>query len=323
MDLEAKNDIVKYVVTADAKLVDGQVERIQKQFGTAVAQEVVVAGADLTGTFTNEEKGINNATTISLTTFKDKATADKFIGKKVGDVVTVNTKGLFEDAHQLMEFLKVDHDEVHTLEVDVDFTIEAINTTELAELNQELFDKLFGEGAVASLDELKAKIKEDAETQFATQADQKLLGDVTEFLIESTKFDLPTEFLKKWLQTVGEKKLSPEEAEAEYTRSEKGLRFQLIEGRAMAQSDIKITFEDLKAFTTKNIRTQMAQYGQTNPTDEEVQGIVARVLSNQDEVKKLSDQVVAEKLLELFKEKANPTTKEVTYDEFIAVSYGE
>jgi trigger factor len=323
LDLEAKNDIVKYVVSADAKLIDGQVERIQKQFGTAVPQEVVVAGADLTGTFTNEEKGINNATTISLAIFKDKATADKFIGKKVGDVVTVNTNGLFEDAHQLMEFLKVDHDEVHTLDVDVDFTIEAINTTELAELNQELFDKLFGEGTVASLDELKAKIKEDAETQFATQADQKLLGDVTEFLIESTKFDLPTEFLKKWLQTVGEKKLSPEEAEVEYARSEKGLRFQLIEGRAMAQSDIKINFEDLKAFTTKNIRTQMAQYGQTNPTDEEVQGIVARVLSNQDEVKRLSDQVVAEKLLELFKEKANPTTKEVTYDEFIAVSYGE
>jgi trigger factor len=323
LDLEAKNDIVKYVVSADAKLVDGQVERIQKQFGTAVTLDEVVAGSDMTGTFKNEEKGIDNATTISLAIFKDKATADTFIGKKVGDVVTVNTKDLFEDPHQLMEFLKVDHDEVHTLEVDVAFTIEAINTTELAELNQELFDKLFGEGAVASLDELKAKIKEDAEAQFATQADQKLLGDVTEFLIESTKFDLPTEFLKKWLQTVGEKKLSPEEAEVEYARSEKGLRFQLIEGRAMAQSDIKINFEDLKAFTTKNIRTQMAQYGQTNPTDEEVQGIVARVLSNQDEVKKLSDQVVAEKLLELFKEKANPTTKEVTYDEFIAVSYGE
>jgi trigger factor len=134
---------------------------------------------------------------------------------------------------------------------------------------------------------------------------------------------LPSEFLKKWLQTVGEKKLSPEEAEVEYARSEKGLRFQLIEGRAMAQSDIKITFEDLKAFTTKSIRQQMAQFGQTNPTDEEVQGIVARVLSNQDEVKRLSDQVVAEKLLELFKEKAKPTTKEVTYEEFIAASYGE
>ena len=323
LDLEAKNDIVKYVVSADDKMIEGQVERIQKQFGTAIPQEVVAADSDVTGTFTNEEKEINNATTIAADLFKDKATFDLFIGKKVGDVVTVNTKDLFEDVHQLMDVLKVSHDEVHELAVDVNFTIEAINTAELAELNQELFDKLFGAGTVSSLEELKAKIKKDAETQFAQQADQKLLGDVTEFLIESTKFDLPAEFLKKWLQTVGEKKLSPEEAEVEYVRSEKGLRFQLIEGRAMAQSDIKITFEDLKTFTTKNIRQQMAQFGQTNPTDEEVQGIVARVLSNQDEVKRLSDQVVAEKLLELFKEKANPTTKEVTYDEFIAASYGE
>ena len=323
IDLDAKNDIIKYVVSADDKLIEGQVTRIQKQFGTPISQEAVEAESDITGTFSNEAEGINNTSTIALSLFKDKATADKFIGKKVGDVVSLNTKGLFEDDHQLMDYLKVGHDNVHGLEIDVNFTIEAINRAELAELNQELFDKLFGAGTVASLDELKAKIKEDAESQFAQQADQKLLGDVTEFLIENTKFDLPVEFLKKWLQTVGEKKLSPTEAEVEYARSEKGLRFQLIEGKALSQNDIKITFEDLKSFTTKNIRQQMAQFGQTNPTDEEVQGIVARVLANQDEVKRLSDQVVAEKLLELFKEKANPTTKEVTYEEFIAASYGE
>jgi trigger factor len=323
IDLDAKNNIIKYVVSADDKLIEGQVTRIQKQFGTPISQEAVEAESDITGTFSNEAEGINNTTTIALSLFKDKDTADKFIGKKVGDVVTVSTKGLFEDDHQLMDYLKVGHDNVHGLEIDVDFTIEAINRAELAELNQGLFDKLFGAGTVASLDELKAKIKEDAESQFAQQADQKLLGDVTEFLIENTKFDLPAEFLKKWLQTVGEKKLSPAEAEVEYARSEKGLRFQLIEGKALSQNDIKITFEDLKSFTTKNIRQQMAQFGQTNPTDEEVQGIVARVLANQDEVKRLSDQVVAEKLLELFKEKANPTTKEVTYEQFIAASYGE
>jgi trigger factor len=83
------------------------------------------------------------------------------------------------------------------------------------------------------------------------------------------------------------------------------LRFQLIEGRAMAQSDIKITFEDLKTFTTKNIRQQMAQYGQTNPTDE-VQGIAKLTKQVKDFLIKLY-----EKLLELFKEKANPTTKEL------------
>lgn len=323
IDLEAKNNIVKYIVTADDKLIDGQVERIQKQFGKANPVEKITADSDITGTFVNEENGIENKTTFSLSVFKDKKTADLFVGKEVGDVVTVNTKGLFEDDHQLMDYLKVGHDNVHDLAVDVAFTVEAINVSEPAELNQDLFDKLFGEGKVASLEDLKAKIKEDAEAQFAQQADQKLLLDVQDFLIENTKFDLPAEFLKKWLQTVGEKQLSAEEAEVEYARSEKGLRFQLIEGKAMAQSNIQITFEDLKAFTTRAIKQQMAQFGQTNPTDEEVQGIVARVLSNQEEVKRLSEQVVAEKLLEVFKEKANPTTKEVTYEEFIAASYGE
>jgi trigger factor len=134
---------------------------------------------------------------------------------------------------------------------------------------------------------------------------------------------LPKEFLVRCLQTVGEKKLSAEEAEVEYNRSEKGLRFQLIEGKALAQSNIQITFEDLKAFTSNAIRQQMAQYGQMNPTDEEVEGIVARVLSNQEEVKKLSEQVVAEKMLQLFKEKANPTTKKVTYEQFVAAMYNE
>jgi trigger factor len=323
IDLDAKNEIVKYVIAADNEMIEEQVVRIQKQFGKAIPQEVVEAHADLTGTFSNEEKGINNTTTFSLTIFKEKATADQFLGKKVGDVVTVNTQGLFEDDHQLMDYLKVSHDDVHGLAVEVAFTIEAINTSELAELNQELFDRLFGAGNVATLEELKAKIKEDAESQFAQQADQKLMSDVTDFLIENTKFDLPSEFLKKWLQTVGEKKLSPEEAEVEYARSEKGLRFQLIEGKALAQSNIQITFEDLKSFTSNSIRQQMAQFGQLNPTDEEVQGIVARVLANQEEVKKLSDQVVAQKMLDLFKEKANATTKEVSYQEFIKESYGE
>ncbi|EMY3583199.1 trigger factor [Flavobacterium psychrophilum] len=323
LDLDAKTNVVKYVVTADDKLIDGQVTRIQKQFGKAIPQEIVSEKTEISGTFTNQEAGINNPITISLDIFKDKETAQKFIGKKSGDIVTVNTKGLFQDDHQLMDYLKVSHDDVHGLEVEVNFTIENINETEPAELNQELFDKLFGEGNVATLEELKAKIKEDAESQFAEQAEQKLTDDVVNALIENTKFDLPKEFLIKWLQTAGEKNLSPAEAEIEYIRSEKGLRFQMIEGRALVQSDIKINFEDLKTFTSKSIRQQMAQFGQTNPTDQEVEGIVARVLSNQEEVKRLSEQVTKDKLLQMLVEKANPTTKEVTYEQFVAAMYGE
>ena len=222
-----------------------------------------------------------------------------------------------------MDYLKVGHDDVHGLDINVDFTIEEINSVEKAELNQELFDKLFGPGVISSVEELKAKIKEDAEAQFAQQADQKFLNDVTEFLIETTKFDLPAEFLKKWIQTVGETPLTAEQAEEEFARSEKGLRFQLIEGKVMAENNLQITFEDLQSHTADLIKKQMAQFGQLNPSEDEINGIVARVMSNQDEVKRLSEQVMSEKMLGLYKEKVKAKTKEVNYEQFIKEMYGE
>ncbi len=323
VDLAAKNKVVKYTIVADEAMLDEQVERIQKQYGKLVPKEKVEEGDDMRGVFSNEEKGINNEVTINTSAFKTKTVAKKFIGKKVGDVVTVSTKGLFDDDHKLMEYLKVEHDDVHGLEIEVNFTIEEINTTEPAELNQELFDKLFGEGNVKSVEEVKEKIKQDAEQQFAQQSDQKFLNDVTESLIGNTKFDLPAEFLKKWIQTAGENPLSPEQAEEEYAKSENGLRYQLIEGKIMKDNNLQINFDDLKAYASEIIKKQMAQFGQMNPTDEDVENIVARVLSDQNEVKRLSEQVMSEKMLNLFKETVKHKTKEVTYQDFVKEMYGE
>ena len=323
VDLAGKNKLVKYNIIADDKMLDEQVERIQKQYGKLISKDTVEEGDDIVGTFTNEEKGINNRTTITTDIFKDKKAAKKFIGKKVGDVVTIGTKGLFDDDHKLMDYMKVGHDDVHGLDIEVNFTIDEINTHEKTELNQELFDKLFGEGVVTSVEQLKEKIKEDAEQQFATQSEQKFLNDVTEWLIENTKFDLPAEFLIKWLQTAGETPLTPEQAEAEYKRSENGLRYQLIEGKIMSENNLQINFEDLKDYTAGVIRKQMAQFGQLNPSDADVDGIVARVLSNKDEVKRLSEQVMSEKMLNLFKENVKYKAKEVTYQDFIKEMYGE
>ena len=225
VDLTAKNDLVKYTIVADDKMLNDQVARIQKQYGKLIEKDVVEEGNDFSGVFANEEKAINNRTTLSLDVFADKKTAKAFIGKKVGDVVTLKTNGLFDDDHKLMDYLALGHDDVHGLDIEVTFTIDEVTTHEPAVLDQELFDKLFGSKVVTSVDELKAKIKEDAEKQFAQQADQKFLNDVTEFLIGSTKFDLPAEFLKKWIQSAGENPLSAEEAEAEFTKSENGLRY--------------------------------------------------------------------------------------------------
>jgi trigger factor len=323
VDLGAKNNVVQYKIIADETMLNAQVARIQKQYGKIVSQTVVAEGNDVSGIFTNEEKGINNRTTLDMEMFADAKTAKAFIGKKVGDVVTLKTKGLFNDDHKLMDVLAIGHDDVHGLDIEVAFTIDEVVGYEPANLDQELFDKLFGSKVVTSVDELKAKIKEDAEQQFEQQSNQKFLNDVTESLIANTKFDLPAAFLKKWIQTAGENPLTAEQAEEEYAKSENGLRYQLIEGRVMADNNLQITFEELKDFTSGLIKKQMAQFGQMDPTDEDVQGIVARVMSNQDEVKRLSEQVMSEKMLNLFKEKVKAKTKEVNYEDFIKAMYGE
>ncbi|WP_268223471.1 trigger factor [Sinomicrobium oceani] len=321
VNLKGKKAITSYKIVADDKMLDEQVDRIRNQYGKLISKDTIEEGDEITGTFTSEEKEIDNKATFSLDKIKGKRNLGKFTGAKTGDVLELKTKSLFQDDHDLMNFLKVEHDEVHDLDISVNFTIEEINKREPAELNQELFDKLFPEGTVTTEDELKAKIKEDAEKQFEQQADQKLLNDVTEYLVESTTFDLPAEFLKKWIRQTGENPISEEQASEEYEKSEKGLRYQLIEGKIIRDNELQVTFDELKDFAKDFIKIQMAQFGQTNPSDEELDGIAARILSNQDEVKRLSEQLMSKKLLSLYKEKANLKTKEVSYEDFVKEVY--
>ena len=123
------------------------------------------------------------------------------------------------------------------------------------------------------------------------------------------------------MQTSGENPLTEEQAKEEYSKSENALRYQLIEGKLLKENNIQVQFEDLKAHTTEMVKGQMAQFGQTNPSDEELEGIVARVLSNQDEARKLSEQLVSQKLLAFYKENVNLKVKELNYEEFIKEVY--
>jgi trigger factor len=321
--LKGKKAITHYNIVADKKMIDDQIKNIQKQYGKLVSQKVVDKDSEIVGVFKNEDREIENTVTLTLDKFKSKGTEKKFIGAKVGDVIELKTKGLYNDDHDLMHALKVSHDDAHGLDINVSFTINEINKRELADLDQELFDKLFGKDVVKSVTELKTKIKEDAEKQFVQQSDQKLLNDVTEHLVESTKFELPAGFLQKWIQNSGEQPLDENQAKEEYEKSEKGLRYQLIEGKLMQDNDIKVDFEDVKESAKAMIKVQMAQFGQMNPSDKELEDITARVLSNQDEVRRISEQVVSQKLLSLYKEKANIKVKEITYENFIKEVYGD
>lgn len=321
--LKGRKAITHYTIEADGKLIADQIENIQKQYGQLVSKSEVAEGDEITGVFFNDEAGIESTTTITTDKLKGKTNLNKLVGAKVGDIITLKTKGLFKNSHDLMTYLKVDHDTAHGLEVQVTFTINEINSRGLADLDQDLFDKLFGKDVVKTVTELKDKLKADAEKQFVQQSDQKLLNDVTEYLVENTKFDLPKAFLQKWLQTAGEETLSEEEAKTEYEKSEKSMRYQLIESKLIVENNLQVDFDQLKAFASERIKAQMAQFGQLNPTDKEVEDIVARVLSNQEEVKRMSEQLTSQKLLNFYKENAKLKTKTLSYDAFVKEVYGK
>ncbi len=321
VNLKSKKALVHYNIVADEKMLKNQVEHIQKQYGKLVSQDKVGKDSEITGVFVNDEKGIKNSTTLTFDKLKSKTAEKALLGSKVGDVVTLKTKGLFNDDHDLMHFLKVSHDDAHGLDIEVSFSINEVNKRELADLDQELFDKLFGKGVVTSVTELKKKIKEDSEKQFAQQSDQKLLNDVTEYLVENTTFDLPASFLQKWMQTAGEEQLDAEQAKEEYEKSEKSMRYQLIEGKLIETHKLQVSFDDLKDHAKQMIKGQMAQFGQMNPSDKELEDITARILSNKDEIKRLSEQLMSQKLLTLYKSEANLKVKEITYDDFVKEFY--
>ena len=319
--VKTKKAVTQYKIVADKKMIQEQVDRIQKQYGKLVSKTESGKTDEITGTFVNEAEEIENKTTIELDKVKAKKALDALVGKKVGDTVQLKTKGLFKEDYLLNSALGISKEKSDKLNVEVAFTIEEINERQPAALDQELFDKLFGKDNVKSEKELKEKIKEDTEKQFEQQSDQKLLNDITEKLIDDTKFDLPSEFLQKWIQVSGENPLSDDEAKEEFEKSEKGLRYQLIEGKIIKENDLQVQFDELKEFAKGFIKSQMAQYGHLDPKEEELENIANRIMGNQDEVKRLSEQLMSQKLLTFYKEHANLKVKEVTYDDFVKEAY--
>ena len=322
VSLKNKKVIPSYEIDVDKKMIDDQIKNIQNQYGKLVSRDKVEDGFEINGTFSNVEFEVENKSNFKLENIKGKSNKEILSNLKLGESIDLKTKGLFKNESDLSFHLKLNDENKDKIKT-VNFSLNEINERQPADLDQELFDKLFGKDSVKTVTELKKKLKSDAESNFVNQTDQKLLNDVTEYLIENTKFNLPDEFLKKWMQTAGEKKLSVVEAESEYEKSEKGLRYQLIEAKLIEQNDIKIDPSQIKNFAKELIKSQMKQYGQNNPDEKELESISQRILSNKEEVKRISDQLLSKKLIELFKSNLKFKNNKVTYDKFIEMAYAK
>ena len=320
INLKPKKSIIKYEVKADKKLIDNQLKNIQSQYGKLVSKTKIDKTSEVTALFISESDEINNSNMFKVESVKTSF-VKKLIGLKVGDELTENGSKIFKEALELSRSLKIELDKAKEFKNDLVIKIEEINERQLADLDQELFDKVFGKDTIKSVTEMKNKLGADFVKQFQSQVDQKLMNDTIEYLINSTKINLPSDFLIKWMKLNSEKTISIDEAKIEYDKSEKGMKYQLIESKIIIDNNLQVNFEDLKAFTTDLIKNQMMQYGQAIPDEKELDGIIARVMSNKDEIKRLTEQLTSTRILDFFKKNFKYKLKKVSYDEYIKEAY--
>lgn len=321
-NLNPNDKLDYYKIVADKEMIDEQVSMVQKQFGRLETHEKVGSNSTIVSTIRSSDESVDKESTFSLDSI-NKEHHEQFKGAKVGDVISVKANALLENENVAQSLLGISTENYKALEGNLSIEITEINETVPAELNQELFDKYLGEGKVSTEDEFRKQIKEQIEGQFKQQSEQKFFNDTTEFLIEHTDFELPENFLKKWLRFSNDKDISQEEADKEFEDNKKGIRYQLIESKIKEDHDISVTQEDLKETAKEALKAQMAQYGQGNLPEDQVEQLSQTLLQQEEQKKQMEDQALSKKLLDFFKEKLPINEKEVTYKEFIDIAYAQ
>lgn len=321
-NLTPDDQLDAYKIVADEDMINEQMQMIQKQFGKMESREEIDENSTIVANIKSSDEKVDKESTFTLDQVNEDQ-QDTFKGAKVGDVLNINAQGFLKNENTAQSILGIDNEEFKSTEGDLTIEIIEINETIPAELNQDLFDKYLGEGKVSSEEEFRNHIQEQIENQFKQQADQKFFNDATEFLIDNTPFELPENFLKKWLKFSSDKNISQEEADKEFEDNKKGIKYQLIEGKIKEEHDIKVTEEDLKQTAKDALKAQMAQYGQGDLADEQIEQLSQTLLQQEEQKKQMEDQALSKKLLDFFKEKLPLNEKEVTYKAFIDLAYGK
>ncbi len=313
-----------YKITVSDEDVNKYVDNFRQRFGSMKDADEVTEDSVLKGVFhvvgedgkVKEDEEHYHAT-LRVADLKDK---EPFLGKKVEDKVTIDSKDLYEDPHQLQHALGLDHDEAHNFDKPLQFKINQITELVPAEINQELFDKVYGENVVTSEEEFRNKIKEEAEKMYERESDRYLLNEALEKLLDETEIPLPEDFLVRWIEFSNDEANTPEEAKKLLDESEKGLRFQLIEAKLAEKYNLNVTQDEMLDQAVTRIKQQMAMYGAPmKMEDDQLKEIAVGALQDQNEARRIADEVFSEKLINAVKENATLNTKDVSFDEFMEV----
>lgn len=323
VELNKKDKVKYYQITPSEEMIDNQIKSYTGRYGKYVQEESVEEKDMVKGTLTElaegkvKEGGIQVQDAVLTPAYmKDEASKALFAGAKVGDVITFNPKTAFENEAEISSLLKISKEEVAEVTADFQFTIEGITRYHEAEIDQELFDKVYGEGVVKSAEEFTEKIKANIQETLAQDSEYKFGIDAREVLVK--KYDslaFPDAFLKRWL-LASNKNLTEETLEADYPKMIADLKWQLIKDKLAKSNDIKVEKDDVEDFGRKIARSQFAQYGMIGMDDAILDNYVKDMLKKEETLKNIIDKVAENKVLDIIKNAVKVDTKEVSIEEF-------
>ena len=321
----SKNDKVDYYqVAIDDEMVAKQVEAYQANFGTYDEAEEVEEKDLVKGTVAELENGtpkeggivVENAVLMPMY-IKDEAEKAKFVGANKNTVVVFNPNKAYEGAEaEIASFLHVDKTAVAGLTGDFSFEIKEVSRHKGAELNQELFDKVFGEGVVTSEEDFKNKIKEAMLEQFTPQSDFKFLTDTRDLLVKKAgQLAFADDLLKRWLLVANEKN-TKEKIDEDYPKIIEDLTYHLIKESLVKENGLKVEDADIENFAKRVAKAQFAQYGMLSVPEDVLDNYAKDMLKNKQTLQNVIDRAVEEKLAAWLKEQVELEVKQVSADEF-------
>ncbi|RFZ85496.1 trigger factor [Mucilaginibacter terrenus] len=323
VDFDSKDKITQYVIKVDDETLESRIKSIRRAYGKMTNPDVSADGdvlyselVQLSPDGSVFEDGISNTSSVRLDQVQDEAIKASLIGLKKGDEVTLDIQKAFgNDAAKVAGLLKIEEDAAADLKSNFKLTVKNVNRLDESDLNQEFFDKLFGEGTVTTEEGFREKITEELETMMKQDSERKLQNDIYNYALNKVQFELPDEFLKRWLKATNEK-LSEDELQGGYEDFAKNLKWTLIANKIVTQNNIDIKYDEVFAYAKASIDQQFRAYSQQAIPEDQLAQYTVQYLQNKENANKIFEEVKAVKVFDHVKSVITLDQKEILFTDF-------
>lgn len=323
VELNGKDKVQYFNIAVSEEMIENQVKSYTSRFGKYTQEDEVIEKDMVKGELLELADGKVNESghkisdaVLTPAYMKDEEIKAKFVGAKKGDVIVFNPMKAFENEAEISSLLKISKDEAKNITSDFQISIDGITRYVESEVNQELFDKVYGEGAVSSEEEFRAKIKASIAENLVQDSEYKFGVDARDMLVK--KFDklvFPDAFLKRWLLATN-KNLTAETLEEDFPKMIEDLKWQLIKDKLAKKNEVKVEAEDVDAYAKQVARAQFAQYGMVGLDDAILENYAKDMLKKEDTLKSIIDRVAENKILASVKAAVKLTEKEISIEDF-------